>query len=242
MINLSKEKLKSDFALVSDLVRYNLKVIFSGKFVYFFGSAVGVYIFIVVGAMMGQNYNPSESLVYYNLLLPGILLIFYPMTFGIYNDMETRMMEMIIGIPNYRYKVWLVRLLIIWGLVFALLFLLALFSLIAITEISIFSMALQLMFPVYFIGSFAFFMASLVKNGNGAAAIVVIVGLVIWISSGILGESRWNIFLNPFLQPADLNDSVWSDMIYYNRIYLLSGILLFFLGAMYRLQKREKFI
>lgn len=242
MINPSKEKMTSDFALISDLIRYNLKVIFSGKFIYFFGSAVGVYFFIVVLSMMGRNYNPSESLVYYNLLLPGILLIFYPMTFGIYNDMETRMMEMIIGIPNYRYKVWLVRLLIIWGLVFALLLFLAFLSLIAITEISIFSMALQLMFPVYFIGSFAFFMASLVKNGNGAAAIVVIVGLVIWISSGILGESRWNIFLNPFLQPADLNDSVWSDMIYYNRIYLLSGILLFFLGAMYRLQKREKFI
>ena len=60
----------------------------------------------------------SDGTVYELLIFPGILLIFYPSVFGIQNDDDSRMLEILFGIPNYRYKVWLVRLVMIYALVF----------------------------------------------------------------------------------------------------------------------------
>jgi len=237
-----KKDLKKYRLLISGLIRHNLKIIFANKFIYFLGGAVFIYLLILILGMLDGGSSASESAVYYYMLFPGLLLVFYPMTFGIYNDMEAGMMEMLIGIPNYRYKVWLVRLIIIWGLVFTLLFLLSFLTTFLISEVEIFDMAVQLMYPVFFFGAAAFLAASFIRNGNGSAALMVLIGLVFWISSGILGENRWNIFLNPYDQPADLSDNIWLDMIYYNRLFLVCGIILSLLGALYRLQKREKFV
>lgn len=44
---------------------------------------------------------------YSMLLVPSILLIFYPTCFGIQNDQDAKTLEIIFGIPNYRYKIWL---------------------------------------------------------------------------------------------------------------------------------------
>lgn len=228
--------------MARQLISHNLKIIFASRFLYFFGSAVLIFLFIMAIGMLDDDFSASESIVYYYLLLPGLLLIFYPMNFSIYNDMETGMMEMLVGIPDYRYKVWLVRLIVIWIMVYVLLVLLAAFSYFLIIELSILEMAVQLMFPIFFFGTLSFFISTLVKNGNGSSAIMVIIGLVFWMSSGILGENRWNIFLNPFAQPSDISETIWLDMLYYNRLYMIIGIVISLLGALYRLQKREKFI
>ncbi len=241
---ITKQNIKKYRLLFSGLVSHNLKIIFANKFIYFLAGAVFIYFLILILAMLDGDSNTTETAAYYFMLFPGLLLVFYPMTFGIYNDMETGMMEMLIGIPNYRYKVWLVRLMIIWGLVFLLLFALSFLTTFLISELEAFDMAVQLMYPVFFFGALAFFIASLVKNGNGAAALMVLFGLAFWISSsdGLFGETRWNIFLNPFDKPADLSANIWLDMIYYNRLFLVCGIVLSLLGALYRLQKREKFV
>jgi len=239
---ITNQNIKKYLLLSAGLIRHNLKIIFANKFIYFLSGAVFLYFLILILGMLNDNSVVDEGQVYNMMMLPGLLLIFYPMTFGIYNDMEAGMMEMLIGIPNYRYKVWLVRLAIIWALVFLLLSALSFLTAFLVSEVEIFDMAVQLMYPVFFFGAAAFLTASFVKNGNGSAALMVLIGMVFWIWSGILGENRWNIFLNPYDQPADISDNIWLDMIYYNRIFLVCGIILALLGALYRLQKREKFV
>jgi hypothetical protein len=71
---------------------------------------------------------------------------------------------------------------------------------------------------------------------------MVIIGMAFWISSGILEESKWNIFLNPFSLPADMNEVIWADILLSNRIIILAGILIALLWGLLNLQKREKFI
>ncbi len=60
--------------------------------------------------------------IYGLLAFPAILLVFFPSVFGIQSDADQRTLEIIFGIPDYRYKVWLVRYLMILVLVFLLLF------------------------------------------------------------------------------------------------------------------------
>ena len=223
------------------LLRYNLKIIFANKFIYFFMAAVIFFLLVTVISLFSDS-DPTAGSVYYLLMFPGILLIFYPTTYGIQNDVDSGMIEIIFGIPNYRYKVWLARMAIIYIIVFLILMLLTLISASALVAIPMVEMVYQLMFPIFFLGSVAFMFSTLIKNGNGTAVAMVVIGLVFWIAGGIVGNGKWNIFLNPFQVPSDINETIWENIVANNRIYLSAGSVLAMLYGLLNLQKREKFI
>lgn len=237
-----RQFLKNKTVLVYQVFNYNLKIVFANKFIFFLLAAFGFYLLITIINLFNAESYFSEADVYNLLLFPGLLVIFYPSTFGIQNDVDTRMIEVLFGIPNYRYKVWLFRLGIIYCLVYFFLLILGYLSTLALVPVPSFQIALQLMFPIFFLGALAFLMSTLIRNGSGTAAIMVLLGLITWISSGIAGESEWNIFLNPYALPGSLSPVVWQEMLLYNRLYLFVGSLLAILAALYRLQKREKFV
>jgi len=228
--------------LIRTVVTTNLKIIFANKFIYFLLAGVGFYLLLVTVGLFDEDWYPEIEDVYYMLLFPGLLLIFYPTAFGIQNDMDSRMLEMLFGIPNYRYKVWLVRLGIVLVVVYVMLVLLSYLSVFTIIRVPVFEMAMQLMFPVFFLGCLSFMISVLVRNGNGTAAIMVVIALIFWISSGIVENSEWNIFLNPYDFPRDVYISVWDETVFYNRLYLAVGTVIAILAGLFRLQNREKFI
>ncbi|MFO7915365.1 MAG: hypothetical protein R6U43_06715 [Candidatus Krumholzibacteriales bacterium] len=80
------------------------------------------------------------------------------------------------------------------------------------------------------------------KNGNGTAVVMVIIGLALWVSAGWLHQSKWFLFLNPFSPPTDMSEAVWSDIVFKNRIYLVTGAVISILAGLFNLQKREKFV
>lgn len=228
--------------IIFKMIRYNLKVIFGSRFFYFVGGAV-LFFLIITLINIFQDPNPREETVYYILMIPGILLIFYPTTFGIQSDEDTRILEILFGIPNYRYKVWLVRLVLMIGISYVLLVALSSVASLAIYPTNPFEMAGQLVFPVFFIATVAFMFSTRIRSGNGTAVTMIIVGVIFWISAGILDESPWNIFLNPFSPPPnDMNELIWENTIFDNRIYLTIGSVLATLYGLSNLSKREKFV
>ena len=233
--------LKNLMDITIKLIRYNLKIIFANRFIYFLLAAFAFFLAVTVISLFSDS-NPTAGSVYYLLLLPGILLIFYPTTFGIQNDVDARMIEIIFGIPNYRYKVWLIRLILICFLVFIILLILSSLSSLALVSLPVLEMAYQLMFPIALLGSLAFLFSTLVRSGNGTAVVMVVIGMAFWISSGILEQSKWNIFLNPFLLPSDMNETIWADVMLNNRILIAAGTILAILWGLFNLQKREKFV
>jgi hypothetical protein len=228
--------------LVIGMFRYNLKIIFANKFIYFLLGAVLFYLLITIIYLLNPESYFNEGDVYNLLLFPGLLIIFYPSTFGIQNDVDTRMIEVLFGIPDYRYKIWLVRLLMIFVVVYVIMVFLGYFSTMALIPIPVFGFSMQLMFPVFFLGALGFMLSTVVRNGSGTAAIMIIIGLAFWISSGILAENEWNIFLNPYQMPDSLNETMWHEMLFYNRLYLAVGAVLAILAGLFRLQKREKYV
>ena len=223
------------------LARYNMKIIFGGKFVYFILAAF--IFFLVFGIIIALDGGDMNMEVIYGLLaFPAILLIFFPSVFGIQSDADQRTLEIIFGIPDYRYKVWLVRYLMILVLAFLLLFPFAGLAYYALISFPIMKMILHLMVLVLFVSAMGFCISTIVRNGNATAVIMVILGLALLILADELDESKWNIFLNPFEMPGDLNEIVWKEIIRQNRIIMgIVSVVLLLLGLL-NLQQREKFL
>jgi len=229
------------WTLFRKMVKYNMKVIFGNRFIWFVLAAIAFYFFIAVTSILDGN-QMDESFIYGLQITPGLLLIFYPMTFGIQNDLDAGILEILFGIPDYRYKVWLVRLILVFSLVFLMMIGITAMSYLLLAPVNIFEITWHVMFPIYFLGSLAFLFSTIIKNGNGTAVVMVIIGVLLLILSGALNRTMWNIFLNPFHIPDRLNEMVWQEITMKNRIFLAVGSLIFVLYGLFNLQKREKFI
>ncbi len=234
-------KLTNRLQLTFHTIRYNLKIIFANKFVYFFIAAMAFYL-MVIGIMLFSDQENNTADIYNALIFPGILIMFYPVIFNIQNDKDSRMLEIIFGVPNYRYKVYLVRFGISMLLLFAILCFMAWFSVFSVVRTSVFSMVYQLMYPLFFLAGVSFLFSTLVKNGSGAAVIMVIIGLVFFILNEPLEHNKWNIFLNPFDVPNDMSHSVWQNVQNQNRLMLIIGAVISLLWSLINLQNREKFV
>lgn len=227
--------------ILLSMVRYNLKIIFANKFIWFLMGAFGFYVGLILIYVFTEDISRVEDL-YGIFIFCGILLVFYPTVFGIQNDQDARTIEILFGIPNYRYKVWLVRIVLIYLITFVILMGFVSITSYLVIRMPVISVTYQVLYPVFFLGVMSFMMSTLVRNGNGAAVIMIIFSLFFLILADELDESKWNVFLNPFNIPNNVSETSWSRIVLENRITLMVGIILFLLAGLFRLQKREKFI
>ncbi len=232
---------KDKLNIITSMVSYNLRIIFANKFIYFMIAAIAFYL-LVTTIMLFSDFTPMPENVYGSLIFPGLLIIFYPVLFSVQNDKDSRMLEIVFSIPNYRYKIYLVRFMISMLLLVVVITLMTMFSSFALVKVPLFYMVYQVMFPLLFMACLSFLFATLVKNASGAAVIMVIIGLFFWIMNEPLRNSKWNIFLNPFLVPTDISYNIWLNILLQNRIILVVGSLIAFLWALINLQQREKFV
>ena len=226
---------------IFNMVRYNLKIIFANKFIWFLLASLAFFVGVLLITLFSKG--KVDTGVIFNLLLyPGLLLVFYPTVFGIQNDEDTRVLEILFGIPDYRYKVWLVRLILIYLVVYLILLLLGVFCSWALLPFPVFNMTWHLMFPIFFMGTLAFLLSTFIKNGIGTGVVVIIIGVFFVALMAFLQNSKWNIFLNPFNIPDGMSENAWKSIVQDNRIILFVGIVLALLGGLTSLQKRERFI
>jgi hypothetical protein len=236
-----RNKIYNALVILRKLFAYNLKVVFGSKFYLFVLSAFLFFIvFGTISALNSSSFNRDD--VYGLLLFPALLLIFYPTVFGIQNDADLRTLEIIFGIPDYRYKVWMVRLVMVNIIVFILLFPLAYMAQVLLIDFGLFKMVTRLMVVVVFIGTLGFFLSTVVRNGNGAAVVMVVIGLFFLVMGNSLRESMWNIFLNPYLTFAGNKEILWNETILKNRVFMWSASAVFLLLGLINLQRREKML
>ncbi|MGD2295765.1 MAG: hypothetical protein PVF22_08005 [Candidatus Aminicenantes bacterium] len=238
----TKKRAMDRFKSLAVFFRYNVFTSFSGKFFYVFALAIVLFLVIVVLHVLNNDASPTAENIYNFLLLPGILLIFYPSAFSIQSDVDSRMIETLFGIPDYRYKIWLVRSLTQYIVIGFLLFLLTVLCRLGLAEFPIGSMLFHLMFPVIFIGSMGFMIAALTRSGNGSAVILVLLILFFWIALESVEGSALYVFHNPFRYVDQMETLLLAETTLLNRIYLLVGSIVATLFGLLRLQHREKFI
>lgn len=233
--------LSNYFTLIQKMILYNLRIIFANKFIWFLAGSIGFYLGLSVIYVFSNDVSRMSDL-YGVFIFSGILLIFYPSVFGIQNDQDARTIEILFGIPNYRYKVWLVRISLIFVITFMIMLVFTFLSSVLIVKFRFVSVTLQVMLPVFFLGMMAFMLSTVIRNGNGAAVVMIIIGMFFLILQDPLRKSQWNVFLNPFNPAYDVNETTWAIITLKNRIILITGTILFLLASLFNLQKREKFM
>lgn len=238
---MKANNLKNMWILVSRMIIYNLRIIFANKFIWFLAGSVLFYLGLSVIYVFSEDVSRMNDL-YGVFLFSGLLLVFYPSAFGIQNDQDARTIEILFGIPNYRYKVWLVRIVLIFIIAFLIMLVFTFLASVLIVKFRIISVTAQIMVPVIFLGMMAFMLSTVVRNGNGTAVIMIIFGLIFMILSDFLRKSQWNVFLNPYDLPYDVSETTWAIIALKNRIILITGSIVFLLAALFNLQKREKFM
>ncbi len=221
------------------MIVYNLRIIFANKFIWFLAGSVLFYLGLSVIYVFSNDISRMNDL-YGMFLFSGLLLVFYPSAFGIQNDQDARTIEILFGIPNYRYKVWLVRIVLIFVIAFLIMLVFTFLSSVLIVKFRFVNMTAQVMVPVLFLGIMAFMLSTVVRNGNGTAVLMIIFGLFFMILIDFLRKSQWNVFLNPYDLPYDVNETTWAIITLKNRIILITGSIIFLLVALFNLQKRGK--
>lgn len=238
-----KEFMNNARVIVVRLIRYNMKIIFANKFIYFLLGAVFIFLSVIAINLFYTKSGFSEEGIYWMLLIPGILIIFYPITFGLQNDADNRMLELVFGIPNYRYKIQFLRISLIFFISFAVLFVFILFCYYLLTPLAVFEMLYQTIFPILFIGSIAFLITTFVRDGSGTAVIMVIIVIIsMMLDDFYHAHPEWDIFLNPFSLPENFNETVWAGVVMHNRTYLFIASLIAILYGLLNLQKRERLL
>jgi len=239
---MKTNKLYNISVLVYKMVVINLKIIFANKFIWFLAGSVLFYMGLSVIYVFENDVSRMNDL-YEVFLFSGLLLVFYPSVFGIQNDQDARTIEILFGIPNYRYKVWLVRIVLIFVIAFLIMLAFTFLSSILIVKFRFVSVSAQVMVPVLFLGIMAFMLSTVIRNGNGTAVVMIILGMFFMMfMNSVLGKSQWNIFHNPYTPPWDVSETTWAIITIKNRIFLITGSIIFLLFALYNLQKREKFM
>lgn len=233
--------LKTYFILVQKMISYNLKIIFANKFLWFLTGSVVFYLGLSVIYVFSNDVSRVEDL-FGVFIFSGILLVFYPAVFSIQNDQDSRTIEILFGIPNYRYKVWLVRIVLMFVIAFLIMLIFTSLSSYLIVKMRVLKMTVNVMLPVIFLGMMAFMLSTVIRNGNGTAVFMIIFGIFFMILSDALRRSQWNVFLNPYNPPYNVNETTWAIITMKNRIILITGIILFLLAGLLNLQKREKFM
>lgn len=225
------------------LSAYNMRIIFSGKFIWFLLVGLALFFFLMFTAA-SRGSTLSHGMVYSQLIIPGLLLVFYPACFGIQNDADHRILELLFGIPNYMYKVWLFRLVMIYVEVYLILVAYAFLARILLYPVQPFSMAAQLMIPVMLFGNLAFLYSTLIRNGNAAAvlSILTVILALILASLPLVKNKVWDVTINPYEDPENINAAIWSLILLKNRLLMVVSGIVFLMSGLLGLQNRGKFL
>jgi hypothetical protein len=95
------------FVLIWKMILYNLRIIFANKFIWFLGGSVLFYLGLSVIYVFSNDISRVSDL--YGVFIFSVFCLYS--TFGVWDPERSgcTTIEILFGIPDYRYKVWLVR-------------------------------------------------------------------------------------------------------------------------------------
>ncbi|MFI3285445.1 MAG: hypothetical protein R3Y08_02215 [Rikenellaceae bacterium] len=233
--------MKNSIEAILLLAKYNFKVVFGGRYIVFMIISLLLFCYLLFNsAYSGEAL--SEITVNNNLIFPSLLLIFYPATYGIQKDEESKILEIFFCIPNYMYKVWLLRLLFVFIACFFNVLLFSYLAHLLLCPVNILPMTYHVMFVVIFFGSLAFFLSTFIKSGNGVAIILLGLLALLTVLSSLYENTMWDVMLNPFKEPTDIHPDIWQSTIINNRLLLIGSSVALLLISLNNLRRRESLL
>jgi len=235
-----KENIKTLFSLI----KLNTKVLFSNKFLYFL---IGIFLYFGVVCTINYftdpgDYIKGEHIYIAVLLVPMIILTVFLSALIVPSEIESNTIESLFSVSGSIYKVWIIKIVVMYISLSLLLLILEILSYFMIADFPILKNFVMSLFPLYFIGGMTFFFASKYRSTGVAGIISGIVLLIFMFLAEPLEHSRFFLYLNPMITPRDINNYVWTRTVIENRIgMVIFGSFFYYLGLS-RLKFKEKYI
>jgi len=235
--------MKQMFYNLRKLILYNVRILFSHKFFYFFG-AVLLYFVVVcsVNYFQAEDHITGRDVMPALLLPPACVLAVYLSMEIISFERENKTIESVFTTSGSIYKVWMIKLGVTYLIIIAVLLLLEILAFLFVAGFPIFSTLFHSIVPIIFIGNLTFYFSVKFRSGNAAGMITVIIILFFLMLTEPLEHSRFFLFLNPFNKPRDMELVIWDRIIFQNRIGIIAFSSLFLYLGMVATKKREKLL
>lgn len=226
------------------LFNLNVKLLFSNRFFYFI---LGIILYFGIVTFINYLTEPGDQIVGENvyiaiIVLPFLVLTVFLSSFILPSEMENNTIESLFSISGSIYKVWLIKIAVMYVALSLLILFLEILTYFMITDFKILNTYFQSLFPLYFTGGMTFYFAVRFRSNAVGAILSGIVLLMFLFLSEPLYQTKFYLYLNPMENPRNINGYVWSRTIIENRIgMVLFGSILYYLGLS-KVKFREKFI
>ncbi|MFC1724393.1 hypothetical protein ACFL4T_02110 [candidate division KSB1 bacterium] len=233
-----------DLKTIFALSVLNIKLLFTNKFFYFI---LGIILYFGFVCTINYFSDPGDSMPGYAIY---IALIFIPMSvltvflsaYMLPGEMENNTLESLFSISGSIYKVWIIKISVMYIAISIMILILEILSYFMIADFPFFYTFFMSLFPLYFIGGLTFYFAVKFKSYAAAGILTGIIMILISFVTEPLQFSKFFLYINPIAKPRDINNYVWTRTLVENRVgMLVFGSLLYYLG-LNKLKFREKFM
>lgn len=220
------------------------QIIFSKKFWWF---VAGILLYVAVSYFINYRQGINDRLDQVGILvvlveIPLLVLSIFLNMQLVGAEKDNRTLELLFTMSGSRYKVWLLRLGTINGLLLGFAILLSIISYFAFTETEILTTSLVGVVPPFTIGALTFYFSIKFRSSFGAAMVSALITVLLLMFYGALETTKYNLFFNPWDIPRQVDPQTWRLWMWQNRIaLLLIGLLLQFFGLR-GLEHRERLL
>ncbi len=227
-----------------EVLRLQVQIIFSKKFVWFI---VGILIYFIVVYVI--NYRQpmidrmsQEDILPWVIEFPLSILAVYLSMQIVSSEKEKRTLEVMFTTAGSRYKVWLLRLTTLNLLLLFIAFGMSNLAFFTIADHSIFCTTIHGFVPTFFAGNMTLYFSVRFRSGFAAGMVSGGILFLMLMFAEAINETRYFLYFNPYDVPRHLDPETWNLWMWQNRIGVIILALFFQFFAMRGLEAREKLL
>lgn len=236
---------KSQLKVIWEILRSQVQILFSKKFIWAMAVVLGYFITIYFINYFEEIHERMEleDLLWF-LQWPLFALALYLNMQLISSEKENRTLEVLFTTAGSRYKVWLLRVGTLNLILLLVAFSLSFLTFFTFSDLPILAMALNCFVPGFFIGAITLYLSVKFRSGFAAAMGTILFLLLSMILFGVLDleDTRYPLFFNYYDIPRNIDPGTWYLWMWQNRItVVILGVLLQFF-TLRGLEGRERLL
>lgn len=229
------------FATLARFFQLSASIVFHRKLVFMVGGVVAYYGILYAFAYFRPDEGFSvEQALRVLVETPGTVIAIYLTMDLVAGERDKDTLEILFSTATSHYTTWGIRLITVSLLLLVTIVTMSTVSYFFFAEFPFFWGGLNAFVAALFVTCLTFLFSVFCRSGNAAAMLSVGVLLLVLITSNLLENTPYFLFLNPFQPPANVDEVIWLERSIYNRATVigLSGLFVFF--ALRRMNFREK--
>ncbi len=228
------------FATQLRFLYLSMQIIFHRKLI-FMGVGIVVYYGILYAiAIVRPNEGFSvEQALHILVEAPGTVLAIYLTMDLVAGERDRDTMEILFSTATSHYTTWGMRLFAVMNILLGAIMCMSITSYYLFAEFPYGWGGANAFAPAFFLACVTFLFSVFCRSGNAAAMLALGVLVLVLITSNLLQETPYFLFLNPLMPPSGIDERVWLENALFNRLGVFTlGFLFVFLGLR-RMELRE---